>query len=106
MCQRLCTLIDNRVVQEMMGNRLQFPSLLKLLFTIFGDGTDSPRSTTEIKEHVFKKRNNRKDTFRADSVLSTLRFLNHFGFADKTGHSEWHIKSVDDMCQRLRELRP
>ena len=40
-------------------------------------------------------------------VPHTLNFLNHFGFAEKTektGRSDWHIKSVNDMCQRLHAL--
>ena len=37
-------------------------------------------------------------------VPDTLRFLNHFGFAEKDGHSDWRIKSVKDMCKRLRDL--
>ena len=40
-------------------------------------------------------------------VPHTLNFLNHFGFAkkaEKNGRSDWHIKSVKDMCQRLRAL--
>ena len=43
--------------------------------------------------------------YRTENVVPhTLRFLNHFGFADKTGRSDWRIKSVEDMCQRLRDL--
>ena len=38
-----------------------------------------------------------------NAVPDTLRFLNHFGFAEKTG-SDWRIKSVKDMCERLRDL--
>lgn len=72
MCQRLCTLIDNRDTR----NDAQ-PLTVSLAFEIiihdFGDGTDSPRSTTEIKEHVFKKRNNRKDTFRGAVVVFITR---------------------------------
>ena len=72
------------------------------------------RSTTEIKNCVFNVRENQEDAFRADSVLSTLRFLTHFGFAKKAttdeipeGHTAedyWCVKSVDDMCDRLHTL--
>ncbi|MDD9975167.1 MAG: hypothetical protein OXU27_14230 [Candidatus Poribacteria bacterium] len=37
-------------------------------------------------------------------VPHTLRFLNHFGFAKELEDCDWHIKSVDDMCDRLRDL--
>lgn len=100
MCQRLCTLSDNRDTRND-GQQLTVPLAFEIIIHDFSDGTDSPRSTTEIKEHVFNVRENQEDAFRADSVLSTLRFLNHFGFADKTGHSEWHIKSVNNMCNTL-----
>ena len=39
-------------------------------------------------------------------VPHTLRFLNHFGFAEKTGRSGWCIKPVDEICQRLTRLGP
>lgn len=38
-------------------------------------------------------------------VPDTLRFLNHFGFVEKDGHSRLYIKSVDDMCKRLCDLK-
>ena len=63
------------------------------------------RSTEDIKERVFDVRENQEDGFGADSVKSTLRFLTHFGLADKRGQSDWRIKSVDEMCERLRTLR-
>jgi len=37
-------------------------------------------------------------------VPHTLRFLNYFGFAKELEDGDWHIKSVDDMCDRLRDL--
>ena len=39
-----------------------------------------------------------------DDVRRTLRYLNYFGLAEKRSPCCWHIKSVDDMCARLRDL--
>ena len=38
-------------------------------------------------------------------VKRTLRYLKKFGLADHK-HNSWHIKSVDDMDKRLRDLAP
>ena len=81
----------------------------KIIIHIFSDDTDS-RSTREIEEHVFNVHQNQGGLPKyavKDPVGWTLRFLNHFGFAKKTGRSDyenWHIKSVDKMCQRLHAL--
>ena len=39
-----------------------------------------------------------------DDVRRTLRYLNYFGLVEKRSPCCWHIKSVDDMCDRLRAL--
>lgn len=38
-----------------------------------------------------------------DPIGWALRFLNHFGFAEKNG-TDWRVKSVGDICDRLRDL--
>lgn len=35
---------------------------------------------------------------------AAFRYLTFFGFIEKCGNRDWHIKSVDDMCKRLRDL--
>ena len=35
---------------------------------------------------------------------AAFRYSTFFGFIEKCGNSDWHIKSVDDMCKRLRDL--
>ena len=45
------------------------------------------------------------DPVTLDDVRRTLRYLNYFGLAEKPRlQCCWHIKSVDDMCTRLRDL--
>ena len=105
MCQRLRDLATHRDTRND-DQPLTVPLAFELIIHEFRDGTDSPRSTTEIENHIFNIRKNKKDDFEAGSVLCTLRFLNHFGFADKIGRSDYHIKSVDDMDKRLRDLAP
>ena len=103
-CKQLYGLINNNRNIENDNQPLTVPLAFEIIIHEFSNDTDLLRSTTEIKEHVFETRNNREDSFKADSVLSTLRFLNHFGFADKTGRSEWCVKSIDDMFDQLRTL--
>ena len=38
-------------------------------------------------------------------VPHTLRFLNHFGFAEELEDGDWHIKSVDDMCDLAKLIK-
>ena len=112
MDERLCALINNRDTGND-GQPLKVVLAFEIIIQHFS-GDNVWRSTTEIKNRVFNVRENQEDAFRADSVLSTLRFLTHFGFAKKAntdekpeGHTEedyWRIKSVDDMCDRLRAL--
>ena len=35
---------------------------------------------------------------------AAFRYSTFFGFIEKRGNSDWHIKSVNDMCKRLRDL--
>ena len=39
-----------------------------------------------------------------NDVRRTLRYLKDFGLAEKRSPCCWHIKSVDDMCDQLRDL--
>ena len=40
-----------------------------------------------------------------DSFERALRYLNYFRLAENPEHKCWRIKSVDEMCERLRRLR-
>ena len=66
--------------------------------------------TTDIEKHVFNVHKEQgglpPKPLKDPLVNRTLRFMNYFGFAEKNGRSDWRIKSVDDMCNRLRDLDP
>ena len=69
-------------------------------------GDTVPQSKTEIKNRVLKVHEDRgglPECAVKNLVPNALRFLNHFGLAEKPG-GYWRIKSVDDMCARLRAL--
>ncbi len=104
MCQRL----RNSNVRNN-GSPLTVSIAFEIIIHDFSDDTDS-RSTEKIKEHVFNVHGDQggHPTYDVkDPIGWTLRFLIHFGFAEKKriGYNHyWHIKSVDEMCQRLRAL--
>lgn len=104
MCERLHCVhnSDRRSDSQSLTVSLAFEIIIQHI-----SGNNDWRSTEDIKERVFdvRERENQEDGFGAGSVQSTLRFLTHFGLADKRGQSDWRIKSVPDMCDWLRELR-
>ncbi|RKU27174.1 hypothetical protein C6499_12265 [Candidatus Poribacteria bacterium] len=59
---------------------------------------------TRIRTEIEKYRGELSQYENENVVPHTLRFLNHFGFAEKTGRSDWRIKSVEKMCKWLRDL--
>ena len=64
--------------------------------------------TTEIETRIETEIENYQDELsryeNENVVPHTFRFLNHFGFAKELEDGGWHIKSVNDMCDRLRDL--
>ena len=103
MCDRLHAL-DNNIGND--GQCLTVSIAFEIIIHEFS-GDTVWRSTTDIKKRVFKVHQDQKGLPKyavKDPVGWTLRFLNHFGLAEKTGHSDWRIKSVGDMCAWLHAL--
>lgn len=101
MCTRLHALGDNYNI----GNDPQCLTVsiaFEIIIHHFCGDTVS-RSTTDIEERVKNVGGFPPDDLADPLVSRTLRFLNHFGFAEENG-SDWCVKSVDDMCARLRDI--
>ena len=86
---------------------LTIPIAFEIIIKDFSRDTDW-HSTTDIEKHVFnvhKTQGGLPPKPLKDSLVNrTLRFMNHFGFAEKNGRNDWRIKSVDDICGRLCAL--
>lgn len=109
MCNRLRGLICNRYYELPHDPDTGLVHPISLAFGIIihhFNGRTVPE--TEIETRIRTEIGNYPDElsqYRNDNVIPhILRFLNHFGFAEKNGRSDWHIKSVKDMCQRLPDL--
>ena len=106
MCDRLHTLGDNHSIRND-GQPLTVSFVFEIIIQRFS-GDTVWRSTTDIEKRVFKVHKDQGGFPKyavKDPVCWTLRFLNHFGLAEKTGRSDWRIKSVGDMCAWLRALQ-
>ena len=99
MCDRLRLVYNRNIGTD--HQCLTISIAFEIIIQHFSGDTD-PQSTTDIKECVLRVYENRgglpRYTVRA--VPHTLRFLKYFGFAE----GYWRIKSVGDMCARLRAL--
>ena len=82
-----------------------FPKAFKIIIQHFSDQT-LRQSQEEVCGSVKKlDQNEGSAPVTLDDVRRTLRYLNYFGLAEKPSpRCCWHIKSVDDMCARLRDL--
>ena len=105
MCKRLCGLADDPSTGV---RKLNHP--ISLVFGIiigYFNGKTVPKTEikTKIETEIKNYRTNQGGLppLRDWHVDGTLRFLNYFGFAD--GENQRCIKSVDEMCKRLRRLR-
>ncbi|MCY3723283.1 MAG: hypothetical protein OXG97_13760 [Candidatus Poribacteria bacterium] len=104
MCNRLCDLDDDPYIGV---RELNHPISLAFGIIIHHfNGQIVP--TTEIETRVETEIENYQgelSQYENENVVPhTLRFLNHFGFAKELEDGDWRIKSVDDMCARLRGL--
>ena len=107
MCERLCGLADDPSIAV---RELNHPISLAfgIIIRYFNGKTVSK---TDIKTKIETEIENYRTHQGGLSALmdwhvnGTLRFLNYFDLADKRGQSHWRIKSVDEMCERLRRLR-
>ena len=104
MCDRLCDLKDDRYTGV---RELNHP--ISLAFGIIihrfnGQTVPITKIETRIKTEIENYQGELLQYERENVVPHTLRFLKHFGFAKELEDGDWHIKSVDDMCDRLRDL--
>ena len=106
MCNWLCDLDDDPYIGV---SRLNHPISLAFGIIIhhFNDQTiPTTKIETSIETEIENYRRERElSQYKNRNVVPhTLRFLDHFGFAEKNG-SDWCIKSVGDMCAWLHALQ-
>ena len=105
MCNRLYDLDDDPYI-GVRESKHPISLAFGIIIYHFNDRQTVP--TTEIKTRIETEIENYQgelSQYRNENVVPhTLRFLNHFGFAKELEDGDWHIKSVDDMCDRLRGL--
>lgn len=103
MCARLHALGDNLNIRndpECLTVSIAFEIIIHEF-----SGDTVWRRKTDIEEHVFNVGGFPPDDLVDSLVGRTLRFLNHFGFAEKNGNSDWRIKSVGNICAWLHALQ-
>ena len=105
MCNRLCDLDDDPYIR-VRESKHPISLAFGIIVHHFNDRQTVP--TTEIETRIETEIENYQgelSKYKKENVVPhTLRFLNHFDFAKELEDGDWHIKSVDDMCKRLRGL--
>ena len=104
MCDRLCDLTHDPYIGV---KELNHP--ISLAFGIIihhfnGQTIPETEIETRIRTEIENYRGELSQYKSENVVPHTLRFLNHFGLAEKLELGYWHIKSVDDTRKRLRDL--
>ena len=104
MCNWLCDLDDDPYIGV---RELNHP--ISLAFEIIirhFNGQTVPKTEIETRiETEIENYPGELSQYENENVVPhTLRFLNHFGFAKEFEDGNWHIKSVNDMCDWLRDL--
>ena len=80
------------------------PKAFKIIIQRFSDQTFY-QSQKEIYYRVKAlDQDEGSDPVTYDRVRRTLGYLKHFGLVENPEKRCWHIKSVDDMCNRLHAL--
>ena len=87
-------------------NAEMFTDFFGIIIHLNGQTVPETEIETRIRTETENYRGEISQYQNENVVPHTLRFLNHFGFAEKIGRSDWYIKSVDDMCQRLTRFGP
>ena len=102
MCDRLCDLVHNYNIR----NDHQ-PLTVSIAFEIiihYFNGQTLPHSREEIYKDVLRIHKEQgglqENALKEDRFERMLCYLKYFGLAG----GNWHIKSVDEMCDRLRDL--
>ena len=103
MCNRLCNLGDDPHIGV---RELNHPISLAFGIIIHHfNGQTVPITGIETIETEIENYQGELSQYQNENVVPhTFRFLNYFGFAKELEDGDWHIKSVDDMCNRLRDL--
>ena len=109
MCARLCEAHNRNRRND--DQPLTVSIAFEIIIQHFSGDTTVLQRTTDIETRVFNVHGDQGGLPKydvKDPVRWTLRFLNYFDFAEKesigSGEDMWRIKSVDEMCARLRAL--